>query len=81
MSIKVAGLAGYAKTVRQKEMLATAMNSHGAALRSINTALSYPTADVKEATLAAIILVAMYEIMVALKQTGMKNCSKHLTGQ
>lgn len=79
-SLKAAGLAGYAKSVKRKEILAIATKAYIDAIRGINSALSHPTSPAKDTTLAAIILAAMYEMMIAPKQTGMKNCSKHLAG-
>ncbi|KAL6709142.1 hypothetical protein ACN47E_001958 [Coniothyrium glycines] len=79
-AVQAAGLAGYAKTVRRKEMLDIAMKSYVKAIKGINSALSDPKSAASDATLIAIILAAMYEMLIVPRQTGMKNCSKHLAG-
>ena len=80
LSIKAAGLAGYAKSVRRKEMLNLATKAYVAAIRGINTALSDPKTAAQDATLVSIVLAAMFEMMIVPRQTGMRNCSKHMAG-
>ncbi|KAF1847199.1 uncharacterized protein K460DRAFT_402562 [Cucurbitaria berberidis CBS 394.84] len=78
-SITAAGLAGYAKTARRKDMTNTATKSYISAIRAINTALSDPNIAAQDSTLVSIVIAAMFEVLIN-PRAGMQNCSKHLEG-
>ncbi|KAJ4362540.1 hypothetical protein N0V83_010634 [Neocucurbitaria cava] len=79
-SITAAGLLGYAKTSRRKDMIDNATRSYISAIRGINTALSDPTTAALEATLMSILMAAMFEVLIIPRLSGMPNCSRHLEG-
>lgn len=79
-SITAAGLAGYAKTSRRKDMVELATKHYIEAIRSINTALSDPKSAAQDSTLMCIIMAAMFEILIIPRMSGMQNCTKHLNG-
>lgn len=79
-SIIAAGLAGYAKIARRKEITNSATRHYVAAIQGINAALSDPTTAVQDSTLMSIIMAAMFEILIIPRMGGTQNCSKHLEG-
>lgn len=79
-SITAAGLAGYAKTSRRRDMIDLATKHYVDAVQGINTALSDPKTAGHDTTLMCIILAAMFEIMIIPRGSGMQNCTKHLHG-
>ncbi|KAH7083584.1 hypothetical protein FB567DRAFT_87865 [Paraphoma chrysanthemicola] len=79
-SIIAAGLAGYAKIARRKEITNSATKHYVAAIQGINAALSDPTTAAQDSTLLSIIMAAMFEILIIPRLGGTQNCSKHLEG-
>jgi hypothetical protein len=79
-SIIAIGLAGYAKTCHRQDVTDAATKYYVAAIRGINAAISDPEAAVQDATLASIIMAAMYEVLAVRRLANMKNCSNHLEG-
>lgn len=79
-SIIAAGLAGYAKNNRRGELTEAATKHYLAAIQGINAALSDPKTAVQEATLLAIVMAAMFEVLILPRLADMGNCSKHLEG-
>ncbi|KAF1943776.1 hypothetical protein EJ02DRAFT_453028 [Clathrospora elynae] len=79
-SITAAGLAGYAKITRRKELIDLATRHYISALRGINTALSDPRTAAQDSTLTSIILAAMFELLIMPRASGMENCAKHFAG-
>lgn len=79
-SIIAAGLAGYAKNTRRGELVDAATKHYVAAIQGINAALSDPKMVLQEATLLAIVMAAMFEVLILPRLSDMGNCSKHLEG-
>jgi hypothetical protein len=79
-SIIAAGLAGYAKSTRRKDITDAATKRYVMAIQSINAALSDERTAVQEPTLMAIIMAAMFEVLIIPRLKDMHNCSKHLDG-
>lgn len=78
--ITAAGLAGYAKSARRKELIDAATKSYVGAIRGINTALSDPKTASQDSTLMSIIMAIMFEVLIIPRIEGMQNCSKHIDG-
>lgn len=81
-SITAAGLAGYAKAARRKDLVDIATKSYIAAIRGINTALCDLKTAAQDTTLMSIIMAAMFEMLIIPHKSisGMRNCSRHLEG-
>ncbi|KAH7384082.1 hypothetical protein DE146DRAFT_622961 [Phaeosphaeria sp. MPI-PUGE-AT-0046c] len=79
-SIIAAGLAGYAKSARRGDLVDVATKHYIAAIQGINSALSDPKSVLQEATLLAIVMAAMFEVLILPRLSDMGNCSKHLEG-
>jgi hypothetical protein len=79
-SIIAAGLAGYAKTTKRKDITDAATKRYVMAIQSINTALSDESTAMQEPTLLAIIMAAMFEVLIVPRLKDLQNCSKHLDG-
>jgi hypothetical protein len=78
--IIAAGLAGYAKTTQQKDVTEAATKRYVAAIQGINEALSDPRTALQESTLLAILLAAMFEVLMIPRLSDLQNCTKHLDG-
>jgi hypothetical protein len=78
--ITAAGLAGYAKTTRRKELVTVATKNYVSAIQGINAALSDPKTASQDSTLLSIIMAIMYEVLIIPRIAGMQNCSKHIDG-
>jgi hypothetical protein len=78
--IIAAGLAGYAKTAQQRDVSDAARRRYGVAIQSINAALSDPRTAIQESTLLAILVAAMFEILIIPRLSELQNCTKHLDG-
>jgi hypothetical protein len=78
--ITAAGLAGYAKTARRRDLVDAATKSYVSAIRGINIALSDPKTASQDSTLMSIIMAIMYEVLIIPRIAGMQNCSKHING-
>jgi hypothetical protein len=78
--IIAAGLAGYAKTVQQKDLAEAATKRYVSAIQGINAALSDPRTAVQESTLLAILIAAMFEVLIIPRLSDLQNCTKHLDG-
>jgi len=61
-------------------MISTATKHYVAAIRGINAAVSDPETATQDSTLMAIIMAAMFEVLVVPRLSGMENCAKHLNG-
>lgn len=79
-SITAAGLAGYAKTARQKEVSNAALKRYVQAIQAINTALSDSKSAMHDSTLLAIMMLSMFEVLIMPRMSDMQNCAKHLVG-
>jgi hypothetical protein len=79
-TIKAVGMAGYAKAARRPEMMQTATRSYITAIQEVNNALSQPALALQESTLASILLLAMFEVMVMSRNQGFSNITGHLNG-
>jgi hypothetical protein len=79
-AIIAAGLAGYAKTAQQRHVTDAATKCYVHAIQGINAALSDPRTAVQESTLLAILLAAMFEILIIPRLSDLQNCNKHLDG-
>lgn len=79
-SIIAAGLAGYARDSRRKDLVDAATKHYVAAIQGINAALSDAKSSLQEATLLAIVMAAMFEVLILPRLSDMGNCAKHLEG-
>ncbi|KAF1921592.1 hypothetical protein BDU57DRAFT_510489 [Ampelomyces quisqualis] len=79
-SITAAGLAGYAKTSRQKDVSNAALKRYVQAIQAINTALSDSKTAMHESTLLAIMMLSMFEVLIMPRMSDMQNSAKHLVG-
>jgi hypothetical protein len=79
-TIKAVGLAGYAKASRRPEIIQPATKSYVAAIKEVNAALSDPNLVQQDMTLASVLLLAMFEVMVMPQNRGLENLTKHLKG-
>jgi hypothetical protein len=79
-TIKAVGTAGYAKATRYSEIIPTATKSYIAAVRGVNSALSHPELRSHDSTLAAILLLGMFEMLVMPRNRGFNNLTNHLNG-
>jgi hypothetical protein len=78
--IIAAGLAGYAKTTQQKDVTEAATKRYVAAIQGINESLSDPRTALQESTLMAILLAAMFEVLMIPRLSDLQNCTRHLDG-
>jgi hypothetical protein len=78
--VTAVGLVGYANASRRKDMINIAVNTYGAAIRSINTALMDPQYAAQDSIITAIYLAAIFEAIVVPRKAGMDNCCRHLAG-
>jgi hypothetical protein len=78
--IIAAGLAGYAKIAQQRDVSDAATRRYVAAIQSINATLSDPKTAMQESTLLAILLAAMFEVLIVPRLSDLQNCTKHLDG-
>ncbi|KAF1994896.1 hypothetical protein P154DRAFT_624337 [Amniculicola lignicola CBS 123094] len=79
-SIKAVGLAGYAKATRRVDLLRTTTKTYISAIREVNKALSDPNSAGRDTTLIAVLLLAMYEVLILPGRKGLRNLTKHLHG-
>jgi hypothetical protein len=79
-AITAAGLAGYAKGTRQKDLNDAATRHYVAAIRGINAAIADPKTAIHNSTLMSVIMAAMFEVLIVPRLSGMENCAKHLDG-
>lgn len=79
-TIKAVGIAGYAKATRYHEVLPNATKSYISAIKEVNTALSHPELRVQDSTIAAILLLAMFEMLVMPRYKGFNTLTSHLNG-
>lgn len=79
-SIRAVGLAGYAKASRRADLIQPATKRYISAIREVNAALSNPVLAVEDSTLASVLLLAMFEVMVMPRNQGLMNLTKHLNG-
>jgi hypothetical protein len=79
-SITATGLAGYAKTARRNDVKDAATRLYVSAIRSINAAISDPTAVVQDSTLMSVVMAAMFEVLVVPRLSDMRDANKHLDG-
>lgn len=79
-SIEAVGLAGYAKATRRSDLVLPATKSYISAIREINNALSSEVSAAQDSTLISVMLLAMFEIMILPRASGLQNLTKHLNG-
>lgn len=78
--IVATGLAGLAKSTGHTTMSDQATRCYISAIRGINGALTDPKRVSLDATLMAIIMSAVFEIITSSSISATRNCSKHLAG-
>lgn len=79
-SIEAVGLAGYAKATRRSDLVLPATKSYISAIREINNALSSEVSAAQDSTLISVMLLAMFEVMILPRASGLQNLTKHLNG-
>ena len=79
-SIEAVGLAGYAKASRRPDLILPATKSYVSAIREINNALSNDLSIKQDSILLSVILLAMFEVMILPRTSGLQNVTKHLCG-
>jgi hypothetical protein len=79
-SIEAVGIAGFAKASGRSELVLPATNSYVGAIREINNALSTDTSAAQDSTLISVMLLAMFEVMILPRASGLQNLTKHLNG-
>ena len=79
-SIEAVGLAGYAKALRRADLLQPATKKYISAIREINNALSSQTSAGQDSTFVSVMLLAMFEVMILPRSSGLQNLTKHLNG-
>ncbi|CBX96696.1 hypothetical protein IAQ61_005442 [Plenodomus lingam] len=78
--IVATGLAGFSKATGHASMSDEATKRYISAIRGINGALTDPKRASLDATLMAIIMSAIFEIITSSSISATRNCSKHLAG-
>ncbi|KAF2871548.1 hypothetical protein BDV95DRAFT_572258 [Massariosphaeria phaeospora] len=78
--VKAVGLAGYAQATQHHELINSAMKSYVNAIRQVNLILSDPKAAGHDSTLITVMLLAMFEVMILPRTTGLENLTKHMDG-
>jgi len=79
-SIEAVGIAGFAKASRRSELVLLATKSYISAIREINNALSTDVSAAQDSTLISVMLLAMFEVMILPRASGLQNLTKHLNG-
>ena len=79
-SIEAVGIAGFAKASRRSELVFPATKSYISAIREINNALSTDVSAAQDSTLISVMLLAMFEVMILPRASGLQNLTKHLNG-
>lgn len=79
-TIKAVGIAGYAMAARQPDVIPTATKSYISAIREVNAALSHPELRLQDSTLASILLLALFEMLVIIRNKRSTNLTNHLNG-
>jgi hypothetical protein len=80
VSIYAVGLAGLANITRSADLIIKARRQYICALRLTNAALKSPEESIKDSTLAAIMLLGMFETITCQGQRSFKSWNDHITG-
>ncbi|KAF8852291.1 hypothetical protein BDZ45DRAFT_659452 [Acephala macrosclerotiorum] len=79
-AMTAAGLAGHATKTQSSPLMSRARREYAAALRKINASLKSPTEALKDSTLLAIIIVAIFESIAGAKDLSLREWTEHVNG-
>ena len=80
LSVCAVGLAGYSAVKRIPELTRTARMKYVPAIRQVNVALGSPEIAWKDSTMASVILLGMFEVIVSPSQKSWETYTRHLNG-
>ncbi|PVH89638.1 hypothetical protein DL98DRAFT_564942 [Cadophora sp. DSE1049] len=78
--ITATGLAGFANTAKSAEVMRHARRQYAIALQLINKALGSPEDALKDSTLLAVLILAIFETTAGSKQLSLKEWRHHMNG-
>ncbi|KUJ22130.1 uncharacterized protein LY89DRAFT_778446 [Mollisia scopiformis] len=80
VAITATGLASHATKTKSATLMARARREYALSLRNINAALISPTERLKDCTLMAILVVAVFESIAGAKSLSLKEWTEHING-